>query len=152
MTTQPTSQRGQDVGQTKDSSTFPISRWENIKKKWARTTSLCEMSPHASAVLTIRAPCSVMSNCASPWTIARQAPLPVEFSRQEYWSGLPFPTPGDLPNPGSNPHLLHHLLWQVGSFTTVPPGSPLTISDLCSLSHNTFCSGYSGFPNLDFDL
>ena len=54
--------------------------------------------------------------------------------------------------PGSNPHLLHHLLWQVGSFTTVPPGSPLTISDLCSLSHNTFCSGYSGFPNLDFDL
>ena len=34
------------------------------------------------------------------WTIACQAPLSMEFSRQEYWSGLPFPTPGDLPDPG----------------------------------------------------
>ena len=36
--------------------------------------------------------------CA-PWTVACQAPLSMEFSRQEYWSGLPFPSPGDLPNP-----------------------------------------------------
>ena len=36
----------------------------------------------------------------TPWTIARQAPLSMKFSRQEYWSGLPFPSPGDLPNPG----------------------------------------------------
>ena len=59
------------------------------------------------------------------WTVACQAPLPVEFSRQEYWSRWPFPTPGDLPNPGmeptSNPwlsHLLHcrHILY------LVPPG------------------------------
>ena len=35
-----------------------------------------------------------------PWTIALQAPLSMEFSRQEYWSGLPFPSPEDLPNPG----------------------------------------------------
>ena len=34
------------------------------------------------------------------WTVAHQAPLSMGFSRQEYWSGLPFPTPGDLPNPG----------------------------------------------------
>ena len=34
------------------------------------------------------------------WTVARQVPLSVGFSRQEYWSGLPFPSPGDLPNPG----------------------------------------------------
>ena len=40
------------------------------------------------------------------WTVARQAPLSMGFSRQEYWSGLPFPSPGDLPNPGSNPGLL----------------------------------------------
>ena len=33
------------------------------------------------------------------WTVALQAPLSMEFSKQEYWSGLPFPTPGDLPNP-----------------------------------------------------
>ena len=40
---------------------------------------------------------------ATPWTVARQAPLFVGFSRQEYWSGLPFPSPGDLPDPGIEP-------------------------------------------------
>ena len=39
----------------------------------------------------------------APWTVARQAPLFMEFSRQEYCSGLPFPTPGDLPGPGMDP-------------------------------------------------
>ena len=39
----------------------------------------------------------------TPWTVAYQAPLSMEFSRQEYWSGLPFPSPGDLPNPGIEP-------------------------------------------------
>ena len=39
----------------------------------------------------------------TPWTVARQAPLSLGFSRQEYWSGLPFPSPGDLPNPGIEP-------------------------------------------------
>ena len=38
-----------------------------------------------------------------PWTVARQAPLSMGFSRQEYWNGLPFPSPGDLPNPGIEP-------------------------------------------------
>ena len=37
---------------------------------------------------------------AAPWTVAHQTPPSVEFSRQEYWSGLPFPFPGDLPDPG----------------------------------------------------
>ena len=40
---------------------------------------------------------------ATLWTVAHQAPLPMEFSRQEYWSGLPFPPPGDPPNPGTEP-------------------------------------------------
>ena len=40
---------------------------------------------------------------ATPWTIARQAPPSMEFSRQEYWSGLPFPSPGDLPDSGIEP-------------------------------------------------
>ena len=40
---------------------------------------------------------------ASPWTVACLAPLTMEFSRQEYWSGLPFPSPGDLPDPGMEP-------------------------------------------------
>ena len=38
-----------------------------------------------------------------PLAVARQAPLSMEFSRQEYWSGLPFPSPGDLPNTGTEP-------------------------------------------------
>ena len=44
---------------------------------------------------------------STPWTIAHQAPLSMGFSRQEDWSGLPFPSPGDLPNPGIKPGLLH---------------------------------------------
>ena len=39
----------------------------------------------------------------TPWTVAHQASLSMGFSRQEYWSGLPFPSPGDLPNPGTEP-------------------------------------------------
>ena len=44
--------------------------------------------------------CSVVSDYWNPWTVARQALLSMRFSRQEYWSGLPFPPPGDLPDPG----------------------------------------------------
>ena len=46
--------------------------------------------------------CVVAQTCltfATPWTAARQAPLSMEFPRREYWSGLPLPTPGDLPSP-----------------------------------------------------
>ena len=46
---------------------------------------------------------SVLSDSVTPWTVARQAPLSLGFSRQEYWSELPFPSPGDLPIPGIKP-------------------------------------------------
>ena len=46
--------------------------------------------------------CSVMSSSTTLWTVAHQAPLSMGFSRQEYWSKLPFP-PGDLPDPGTEP-------------------------------------------------
>ena len=58
---------------------------------------------------------------ATPWTVARQAPLSMGFSRQEYCSGLPYPPPGDLPNPGiesRSPAL------QVDSLLSEPPGKP----------------------------
>ena len=42
----------------------------------------------------------------TPWTVAYQAPLSMEFSRQENWSGVPFPSPGDLPDPGIKPTFL----------------------------------------------
>ena len=46
------------------------------------------------------------------WTVAFQAALSMKFSRQEYWSGFSFPSPGDLPNGGSNLHFLHLLNWR----------------------------------------
>ena len=52
---------------------------------------------------------------ATPWTVACQAPLSMGFSRQEYWSGLPFPSPGDLPNPGIE---LRSPILQAGSLPT----------------------------------
>ena len=54
---------------------------------------------------------------AIPWTVAHQVPLSMEFSRQEYWSGLPFPSPGDLPNP------------------EMKPASPALLADFLTLSH-----------------
>ena len=56
------------------------------------------------------------------WTAARQAALSMGFSRQEYWSGLPCPPPGDLPDPGIEPA---SPALQVDSLPTEPPGKPL---------------------------
>ena len=61
---------------------------------------------------------------ATPWTVARQVPLSMGFPRQEYWSGLPFPSPGDLPDPGiepASPALAGRF------YTTKPPGKPHNI-------------------------
>ena len=58
---------------------------------------------------------SIMSDSVTPWTLALQAPLSMEFSRQEYWSGLPFPTPGIFPTQGSYSHLLCLPHWQIDS-------------------------------------
>ena len=48
--------------------------------------------------------------CATPWTDMYQAPLPMEFSKQAYWSGLPFPTPGDLPDQKDNKNVSHNVM------------------------------------------
>ena len=58
---------------------------------------------------------------ATPWTVTRQAPLSMGFSRQEYWSGLPFPSPGDLPDPGIKPR---SPALQADALTSEPPGKP----------------------------
>ena len=65
---------------------------------------------------------------ATPWTVAYQASLSMGFSRQEYWSGLPFPSPGDLPNPGiesRSPAL------QIDSLPSEPSGSNKTLKKKC---------------------
>ena len=55
------------------------------------------------------------------WTVACQAPLSLGFSRQEYWSGLPFPSPGNLPSPGIEPK---SAALQADSLPSEPPGKP----------------------------
>ena len=58
------------------------------------------------------------------WTVALQAPLSMGFSRQEYWSGLPFPPPGDLPNLGTEPASPVSPTLARGFFTTEPLAKP----------------------------
>ena len=59
-----------------------------------------EVSEEVGGVGLVAKSCPTL---ATPWTVACQAPLSVGFSRQEYWSGLPFPSAGDLPDPGIEP-------------------------------------------------
>ena len=65
----------------------------------------------------------------TPWTVAHQAPLSMGFPRQEYWNGLPFPLPGNLPDPGIEP-ILPALAG--GFFTAEPPGKPVYWFNLVS--------------------
>ena len=73
----------------------------------------------------------------TPWTVALQAPLSMEFSRQEYWSGLPFLIPEDPPDPGSEPASLASPALAGGLFTTAPPGKPQHIHTMCIKWVNT---------------
>ena len=76
-----------------------------------------------------------MSDSETPWTVAHQAPLSMGFPRQEYWSGLPFASPGDLPDPGIKPTF--PVL--AGEFFTIEPlGKPM-----CSITNGLFRKGQS---------
>ena len=59
---------------------------------------------------------------ATPWIIAYHGPPSMEFFRQEYWSGLPYPSPGDLPNPGFEPR---SPALQADALPSEPPGKPM---------------------------
>ena len=78
-----------------------------------------------------------LEQCACVWSVVSNsllphelAPLSMRFSRQQYWSGLPFPSPGEIPDPEMEPASLMSLHWQVGSLPLAPPGKPSTV-------HNT---------------
>ena len=71
----------------------------------------------------------------TPWSIAHKAPLSMEFSRQEYWSGLPFPSPGDLPDPGIEPG---SLALQSDALLSKPEGKPDWIISCRSCEHFGF--------------
>ena len=75
------------------------------------------MTKLSQLICLAKSACSVVSDSATVWTVACQALLSLEFSRQEYWSGLPFPTPGDVPDPEM----------ELIFFTTVPHGKYIHI-------------------------
>ena len=86
--------------------------------------------------------CSVVSLFVTPWTVAHQASPSMEFFRQGYWSWLPFPTPGDLLDPGVEPMSLASLALGGRAFTQSPQGSRElhhTNSKIVILSWNCMC-------------
>ena len=73
----------------------------------------------------------IMSDSVAPWIVAHQAPLPMEFSRQEYWTGLPFPSPGDLLDPGIKPASLTPLALAGRFFITTTTWEALILVKMC---------------------
>ena len=84
------------------------------------------MEPLGGDYFVIVARCLVVFKSVTSWTVASQAPLSMEFSREEYWSGLPFLSPGVLSDPGIEPK---SPALQADSLPSAPPGKPL--GELC---------------------
>ena len=98
--------------------------------KWIGIKSVCVLS-HVCLFVTL-------------WTVAHQALLSMKFSRQEYWSGLPLPTLGNLPNPGIQP-ASHESSALAGSFFTIePPGKPQNGQEWVNLIQMTIISTTGG--------
>ena len=97
---------------------------------------------------------SIISNSVAPWTVACQTPLPMGVSRQEYWSRLPFPTPGDLPNPEIEPVSLASPALSGEFFTTATPGKPQSIMQRKCNSSKTVLAAPSScmFPSFPSPL
>ena len=83
--------------------------------------------PQCIRTLVVALVAKSSATLCDPMTAAHQAPLSMGFPRPEYWSGLPFPSPGDLSNQEWNPHLLH---WQVDALPLIHQGSPASILTL----------------------
>ena len=100
-----------------------VSSINGIEKNWINTYRAmkldCYLTPLTKSEVKLL---SHVHLFATPWTVAYKAPLSMEFSRQEYWSGLPFPSPGDLPDPGIKPR---SPALQADALPSEPPGKPL---------------------------
>ena len=130
--------REQERASEQEKGNYGNAKKYEIKGPWQLRSELltvrckCQALPR---VCVLRGVCehalsrSVVSNSVAPWTVACQAPLSMEFSRQEYWIGLPFPIPGDLPNPRIKPMCLLH--WQADSLPLSHVGSPYIYLLIC---------------------
>ena len=90
----------------------------------------CGPSSATKQLIWVLSRFSPVQHFATPLTVARQAPLSMGFSRQEYWSGLPCPPPGDLPNSGIKPVSLRSLALAGGFFTSSTTWEPQTAHTL----------------------
>ena len=118
-----------------------------VRHDWVYTHTHTHTHTHSrgrdNAIMCCAMPSrSVMSGSATPWTVALQALPSMEFSRQEYWSGLPFPSPGDL----SRPRSLHLLHWQVDSLSLCPPPGDLPNPGLLLCRQIPYCPSLQGSP------
>ena len=86
--------------------------------------------------MRVRSVASVVSDSVTLWTVAYQALLSMEFSRQEYWSRLPGPPPGDLPDSGLEPMSPASRAFQADSLPTGPPGKPFLVRYLLLKSNS----------------
>ena len=122
-----------------------VDRWI-CKKMWERDIYMCIYIYMCVCVCVCVCVCilscfSHVQFFVTQWTVACQAPLSMGFYRQEYWSGLPFPSPGDLPNPGIEPRSLPSPALAGGFFTTTPRKPIICISEItdidnCWRNHN----------------
>ena len=113
------------------SSCFQRSRWNQRSACYITST---QIKTHYSVIMCVCALSHlVVSDSATPQTVAHQVPFSMGFSKQEYWSWLPLPPPEDLPDPGSSPCLLH---WQVDSLLPCHLGSPSN-TIILAINHQT---------------
>ena len=107
----------------------------SIKSFWYLSLLSIHHGPSLTLISTQTLSCVQLF--AIPWTITYQAPLSMVFSRQEYWSGLPNPLPGDIPDPGVKPPSLHLQLWHTDSSPLAR--KPLTFDQHCCNSFLSYC-------------
>ena len=117
--------------------------WHGCRLTWSgfllmRTLETCSLSFCCCLVA------SVMSDFVTPWTVAHQTPLSIGPSRQEYWSGLPCPPPGDLPHPGIEPESLISPALAGAFFATHHLGNPI---ETVGVSHSESPGRYNAHLN-----
>ena len=89
-------------------------------KGWARLSNYHSHTQESMGCCVVLS-CSVASDSATPWVVARQVPLSMEILQAKYWNGLPFSSPGDLPNLGTEPR---SPALEADSLPSEPPGKP----------------------------
>ena len=105
------------------------------------------MQPHENTTRTCLCTLSRVWLFVTLWPVVHQAPLSMGFSRQEYWRGLPFRTPGDIPNTGIEPEFLHLRHWQADSLPLLHLGSRTWYKIKCSVqcrehSRQSMCNNH----------